>query len=243
MSWHYLQGQAAESWEGESLGGAPDALSRLIPSVDESYCNDDPMESSGHSPSGMTREHSMEFRGGDQLTLLREDSHARTSVQRVSVSDLPGPVRTFGSKCLESLGRLGLALSSRKTVRTCVPLGSAHASKDLPGWGMMYDGVCWELGMSVRRTIERECGYLPTPMASDSERMPIRDHYAHKPKQIKAPDSLTQATARRCQCGTNAHRLSPNFAEYLMGWPIGWSDCEPLEMGRYHSWLRLHGAY
>jgi hypothetical protein len=24
-------------------------------------------------------------------------------------------------------------------------------------------------------------------------------------------------------------------------WPIGWTDCAPLETGRFQQWLRLHG--
>jgi len=27
-----------------------------------------------------------------------------------------------------------------------------------------------------------------------------------------------------------------------MGWPVGWTDCEPLETDKYRQWLRLHGA-
>lgn len=33
MSWHYLQGQEEVFWEGNSLDGAPSALSRLIPTA------------------------------------------------------------------------------------------------------------------------------------------------------------------------------------------------------------------
>ena len=31
--------------------------------------------------------------------------------------------------------------------------------------------------------------------------------------------------------------------EWLMGWPIGWTDLKPLEMDRYRLWLRLHLGY
>lgn len=30
--------------------------------------------------------------------------------------------------------------------------------------------------------------------------------------------------------------------EWMMGWPIGWSACEPLATGRFRAWLRSHGA-
>jgi hypothetical protein len=36
--------------------------------------------------------------------------------------------------------------------------------------------------------------------------------------------------------------LNPTWVEWLMGWPIGWTDCEPLATGRFQQWLLLHGA-
>lgn len=38
-------------------------------------------------------------------------------------------------------------------------------------------------------------------------------------------------------------RPSPVIQEWLMGWPIGWSDTRPLAMGRFLAWLRQHGDY
>ncbi|WP_429503079.1 hypothetical protein [Paraburkholderia youngii] len=39
----------------------------------------------------------------------------------------------------------------------------------------------------------------------------------------------------------NGH-LNPDWVEWLMGWPIGWTALEPLEMGRFREWLRQHGG-
>ncbi len=35
--------------------------------------------------------------------------------------------------------------------------------------------------------------------------------------------------------------LNPMWVEWLMGWPIGWTALEPLEMDRFQQWLDLHG--
>jgi hypothetical protein len=35
--------------------------------------------------------------------------------------------------------------------------------------------------------------------------------------------------------------LNPPWVEWLMGWPIGWTDLEPLETGRFRRWLNAHG--
>lgn len=36
--------------------------------------------------------------------------------------------------------------------------------------------------------------------------------------------------------------LNPTWVEWLMGWPIGWTDCAPLEMVKFQQWLRSHGG-
>ena len=36
--------------------------------------------------------------------------------------------------------------------------------------------------------------------------------------------------------------LNPDWVEWLMGWPIGWTACEPLETARFRLWLHSHGT-
>lgn len=42
------------------------------------------------------------------------------------------------------------------------------------------------------------------------------------------------------QTGQTGVALNPQFVEMLMGLPIGWSDCVPLEMESYQRWLLAH---
>jgi hypothetical protein len=37
--------------------------------------------------------------------------------------------------------------------------------------------------------------------------------------------------------------LNPTWVEWLMGWPLGWTDLRPLEMDKYQQWLQQHGVY
>lgn len=46
--------------------------------------------------------------------------------------------------------------------------------------------------------------------------------------------------ARKIGAG-NGGSLNPDWAEWLMGWPIGWTELKPLEMARFRQWLRYHG--
>ncbi len=36
--------------------------------------------------------------------------------------------------------------------------------------------------------------------------------------------------------------LNPVWVEWLMGWPLGWTDLRRLEMGRFQAWRRSHGG-
>jgi hypothetical protein len=38
-------------------------------------------------------------------------------------------------------------------------------------------------------------------------------------------------------------QLNPTWVEWLMGWPIGWTDLKPLEMDKFQQWLRSHGEF
>jgi hypothetical protein len=41
----------------------------------------------------------------------------------------------------------------------------------------------------------------------------------------------------------NGGTLNPTFVEWLMGWPLEWTDLKPLEMDKFQQWLHLHGNY
>lgn len=35
--------------------------------------------------------------------------------------------------------------------------------------------------------------------------------------------------------------LNPTWVEWLMGWPLGWTDLKPLETAKFREWLQQHG--
>jgi len=39
----------------------------------------------------------------------------------------------------------------------------------------------------------------------------------------------------------NGGHLNPTWVEWLMGWPLEWTDLKPLEMGKFQSWQQLLG--
>lgn len=38
-------------------------------------------------------------------------------------------------------------------------------------------------------------------------------------------------------------QLNPPWVEWLMGWPIGWTDLKPLETGKFQEWLQKFGDF
>lgn len=249
MSWHYSQGQEEDFSVAKYLDGLRSARSRSNGTHEKSSFNDSEMDSLKSSQSGTTSVPSTADPGEGSSMLSAEGSPARTSVVQVKVRDLPEPVAAFGSSICESLKRLCLVLSSRKTVRCCVPVDLAPSSKDLPAWGMTFDGACWELGTSVRIIGGTECGSLldtsmikhkwrknmwPTPCASDGSGSGLLGQRSDRdgpPTNLKGYLSM------------NEKWLYPPVAvvEWLIGWPLGWTDLKPLATDKFRSWLQQHG--
>jgi len=226
-------------------------------------------EHSPASPSGTTSTPLTERPGEAQLTFLQEDSLAKTSVRRVKEQELAESVRDYGRNMRDSLERCGLDLSLPKT-HLCFALGDLElSSKIWPRWGIMLDGELSELGMSVRHINETECGSWRTPMASEWKDMScanqiyLQDQVLGRKGQTwptpctrdykggRKPDTL----AAKGRTETNSlpdkmnsvmgygGQLNPTWVEWLMGWPLGWTDLKPLGTDKFRQWQHSHGKF
>jgi hypothetical protein len=74
-------------------------------------------------------------------------------------------------------------------------------------------------------------------------------------EEMLAPLRLNTPTAQDAKCnGTESQAerdslnaevggpLNPEWVEWLMGWPIGWTGLAPLAMDRFQQWWRSHGG-
>lgn len=76
---------------------------------------------------------------------------------------------------------------------------------------------------------------FPTPTASDANKWSNEslEERQTKGRQVR----LNTAVAPE---GGNGGRLNPDWVEWLMGWPIGWTGLKPLEMDKFQLWLKAH---
>jgi hypothetical protein len=78
---------------------------------------------------------------------------------------------------------------------------------------------------------------FPTPQASDCRDRgnmsnPSIQRRAEKGKQLNL-SMVAHPTSGQ---------LNPTWVEWLMGWPLGWTDLKPLEMDKYRLWQQQHGG-
>ena len=260
MSWHYLQAVEEASWEANSLAGAPGALLKLIPTAEGYYSPDNVMEFSTHSQFGTMFEHSTAGLGGGTSTSLLGGSPVRTSVAPEKAQESQENAADCGKSLPGSFARWDQASCSWKT-HQCSLLGDWEPfSETWPRWGMMQNGECWELMTPVPHIAENEFGFWPTPRCQMTRPVAIRaGRHRSNLETFVAEKLLPTPTARDWRSGKASQEtmernsrplsevvgglLNPTWVEWLIGWPLGWSDCAPLGMDKYQQWLRSHGTH
>jgi hypothetical protein len=78
----------------------------------------------------------------------------------------------------------------------------------------------------------------PTPQASDN-----RDRGNMSNPAIQRRVAMGKQIMLSQSVDPNSGQLNPTWVEWLMGWPLGWTDLKPLEMDKYRSWLQQHGGF
>jgi hypothetical protein len=234
MSWHYLQGQEEASWAESSLDGAPSALSRLSPMHARCSSPDNATDISLGSQSGMTSVPSTATHGAGPLTSSAVGFHAKTSRRRGKALASKASAPDSGLSSLASLARFDRDTCLWKTPQCSLLADSDVFSETWPRWGTMQGGECWALSTPVRHIEESESGSWPTPRKQMSRKCIVRDvEKGHK--------SNLEEVVACLDPGAIGGSLNPPWVEWLMGWPIGWTDLRPLETDRFQQWFDLHG--
>ena len=108
---------------------------------------------------------------------------------------------------------------------TATPL--ARYSETWPGSGSMQSGACFKRQTAAHPIVESGSSRWHTPTARD-----------WKGYTQRSGESICNQL-RELRGGTGVP--NPDWIDWLMGLPTGWTGCEPLEMGSFLRWLALHG--
>ena len=168
----------------------------------------------------------------DQLELLiskefissREDSHALKQVYRGRLSGTKlgwmGNTLPFGGKCCEFVASYCQSSSSWKTPQGSLltPLASDKSSVVFPISGIMRDMTCYRVQPAVPRTLGLEFLSLhkesfPTLTARDYRSGKGWKPTGHTPQLPEVLGGL----------------VNPTWAEWLAGFPTGWTECDASE--------------
>jgi len=222
-----LQAQEGGSSAESSSGGEQSAPSSKTP-MPQAYLYSDKMkEFSRLSRSGMTFAPLTEGLGKAVLMWCQEDSRVKTSAQQDGGQASKASVPDSGVKWRELFKRFDPATSSWRTHRCLFDADLPESSVILPRWGMMRDGAFSERLTLALRTSGNVSGLWPTPTA-------------HNAKETNAPTEATRNTPTlAAQVGGP---LNPDWVEWLMGWPIGWTDLGALETDRFLQWQHSYGV-
>ncbi len=84
---------------------------------------------------------------------------------------------------------------------------------------------------------------FPTPTTRDYKGGYKTESLTRKDGKSRAMDLLPNAVldGKGVETSTGG-QLNPTWVEWLMGWPLGWTDLKPLETDKYQQWLQLHGC-
>ena len=108
-------------------------------------------------------------------------------------------------------------------------------------------------GLNLQTAVKREM--FPTPLVGGTGKS-CHGQISGRFRAAMAPH-LATPTARDWKSGTGAQerpghaphlssqiggQLNPDWVEWLMGWPIGWTACEPLETGKSQQWPLWHSG-
>jgi hypothetical protein len=246
MSWLFSQALVEEFLGDICSDGEPSAPLNANP-IQQAYLPPDRMTAfSRLSRFGMMFKPLTENRGEELLTSYLEAFRAKTYQQQEKVLESTEQEVECGITWHESSEKYNQNMSSLKTAQPCVLEDLSEFSKTLPRSGMMQGGLYWEQPTSVLRTKEKECGlWLGTPTTAMSGRSEKFKRPGMTPAEfVEAyPARGTWPTPTVCgnynRKGASATsgdglatvvggKLNPTWVEWLMGWPLGWTDLKPL---------------
>jgi hypothetical protein len=243
MSWLFSQALAVECSQGICSDGEPYAQLNVTPTPHKFWRNDRTMEFSDLSRFGLTSRLLTEGHGEALLTSYLAGFHVKTSAPQAKALASTESEADSGEKWRGSFAKFDLVTSGWKTAQ-CSLLGDLEEfSETWPRWGLMRDGECWEDTMSEPPTVENESGFLPTPRASVGTHGICWARAKTGEHRSQLEDFLGWLSLNHGGQVVSGRTVNSDFQDWLMAWPTQWTDLQPLETGRFQSWLRQHSPF
>ncbi len=240
MSWLFSQALVAEFSEATCWDGAPSAPLSEIPTPQAYLPADKMTEFSRLSRFGMTFAPLTDAPGAELLTWYLAGFPAKTSAAAARKKASGASAAGSGRKCYASFARLDRATSSWRTSQRCLVEGWEQFSQTWPKQGLMLDGECWELPTLVATSSASGSGLWPALKASDGDQYSKNLDYFKRRAEVAADLPVVVGLTTPPTPQGYYGRINPVFAEWLMGWPIGWTGFAPLETDKIHEWQRQH---
>lgn len=239
MSWLFSQALAEEYSAATCLDGKQYAQLNVMPTPHKFSRNDKTMEFSDLSRFGLTCAVLTESHGVELLTSFLAAFRARTLAQMVMVPASMDAVPDCGQKWRESSVRYGLRSSAWKTLRDSEEKVLPWSSVILPKWGMAASGSVFQHRTAERPMKETGCGLWPTAKATIRGDCPSE-------RLRRTPDLPSAIKMRLLPNGSEPPQdgqLNPEWVEWFMGWPIGWTELKPLAIDKFQEWQRQHSPF
>jgi len=231
MSWLFSQALVEEYLVDTSSDGEQSAPLNGNP-TQQAYCVPDKMKVfSRLSRFGMTYKPLTEARGEELLTLFLADFPVRTYQQPEKAQGLTENDRECGAIWQGWLAKYDPDTSLWKTAQCSLTGDLTECLATLPRSGMTRGGLLWVLPKLERRTSATESGLWRTPSSSVVEpKSTVVKLTGRKPSdpQVGLADQV-------------GGKLNPVWVEWLMGWPLGWTDLKPLGTDKFQQWQQQHG--
>jgi hypothetical protein len=246
--------------EANSLDGVPSALSKSTPIAQAFWSHGKTTVFSRLSRFGMTCKPLTGSHGEELLTSFRAGFPVSISPSPEREQDSTASKADSGVNSPESLAKYDRATHSWRTAQLSLFEEGCELLEILPRWGMTVAGELYPLPTPALRTEGSGSGLWPTPTARDWKdgtaescaNVPencLLGRAVHWRTSDAYPREGPQAPEKRKAGGHSVSlqdqiggSLNPTFVEWLMGFPLGWINYEPLEMPKFLEWRRAHGG-
>jgi hypothetical protein len=220
MSWLFSRALVEEYSEDTCLDGEQSALLNVIHMPQLYSSNVKMMEFCRRFQSGMMCKHLTDEHGEELLTLYLAAFPVKPIPKRrlEKIQQM-----TYGQRCGESWQ---MSLPGTFLPKTSANLLLIKRPMILNRWVTKPNAFPFPRRTWVVITFGKGFGYLATPTATANQ---------SAPSMMKHPGCRNFVTV--------FGNMNPTAYEWLMGWPVGWTDLKPLGMVKFQQWQNSHGKF